>query len=82
MERKRNQMPACAACKLSEHCQSVSCSVPRRALFFGYGLPLIILVSVLMIVLVLTKSEAVAALSSLGALALYYLLLWLKVIRY
>ena len=82
MERKRNQMPACAACKLSEHCQSVSCGVPRRALFFGYGLPLIILVGILMVVLVLTGNEAAAALSSLGALALYYLSLWLKVIRY
>ena len=56
---------------------STSQAVANRALLLGFGLPFVVLVVVLFVVLRLTGDEAVAALSGLGALAPYYLLLWL-----
>jgi len=56
---------------------SASQSVANRALLLGFGIPFLILVGVLFIVLKTTGNEAVAALSGLGALMPYYLLLWL-----
>jgi len=52
-------------------------TVAAKALLWGFGLPFVILVSVLVLVLLLTSSEGVAALCALGALVPYYLLLWL-----
>ncbi len=56
---------------------SVSDDVARLALLLGFVLPFAVLVAVLFIVLWLTDSEGVAALSGVGALAPYYFLLWL-----
>ena len=52
-------------------------TVAAKALLWGFGLPFVILVSVLVLVLLLTSSECVAALCALGALVHYYFLLWL-----
>ena len=56
---------------------STSRDVANRALLLGFGLPFVVLVGVLFAVLRLTGDEGLAALSGLGALAPYYLLLWL-----
>ena len=56
---------------------STSQAVANRALLLGFGVPFMVLVGVLFVVLKLTGDEAVAALSGLGALIPYYLLLWL-----
>ena len=56
---------------------SASKDVANRALLLGFGLPFLLLVSVLMITLRLTSEEGVAALVALGSLLPYYLLLWL-----
>ena len=56
---------------------STSRDVVNRALLLGFGLPFSVLVGVLLAVLLLTGDEGVAALSGLGALVPYYLLLWL-----
>ena len=56
---------------------SASRQVANQALLLGFGVPFIVLVGVLFVVLRLTGNEGVAALSGLGALAPYYLLLWL-----
>ena len=56
---------------------STSRDVANRALLLGFGLPFVVLVGVLFVVLRLTGDEGLAALSGLGALAPYYLLLWL-----
>ena len=56
---------------------TASRDVAFRALLFGFGLPLVVLVVVLILVLCVTGDEAMAALSGLGALVPYYLLLWL-----
>lgn len=56
---------------------SASREVASRALLLGFGMPLLILVGVLFTVLRMTGDEALAALSALGALVPYYLLLWL-----
>lgn len=47
------------------------------ALLLAFGLPFVVLVSVLVVVLLLTGHEGVAALSALGALIPYYGILWL-----
>ena len=52
-------------------------SVANRALLLGFGLPFVILVAVLVIVLQQFGHEGYAALSGLGALIPYYLVLWL-----
>lgn len=51
--------------------------VAAQALLWGFGMPFIILVAVLFIVLQLTGSEGMAALSGLAALVPYYGVLWL-----
>lgn len=56
---------------------SASQAVANRALLLGFGVPFMVLVSVLFVVLNLTGDEAVAALSGIGALVPYFLLLWL-----
>ena len=56
---------------------STSGSVAARALLWGFGLPFVVLVAVLVVVLLLTGNEALAALSGLAALVPYYLVLWL-----
>ena len=56
---------------------TASQQVARLSLLLGFGLPLLILVGVLVAVLRLTGNEGLAALSALGALLPYYLLLWL-----
>lgn len=56
---------------------SASRDVANQALLLGFGVPFLLLVGVLIAVLRLTGNEGVAALSALGALAPYYLLLWL-----
>ena len=54
-----------------------SVTVAAKAMLWGFGLPFIILVSVLVVVLLLTSNEGLAALCALGALVPYYFLLWL-----
>ena len=56
---------------------TASRDVAFRALLFGFGLPLIVLLTVLVMMLSIMGNEAIAALSGLGALGLYYMLLWL-----
>ncbi len=51
--------------------------VAARALLWGFGVPFIILVGVLFVVLQLTGSEGMAALSAIAALIPYYFILWL-----
>ena len=51
--------------------------VARLALLLGFVLPFVLLLGVLVVVLRLTGNEGVAALSALGSLVPYYLLLWL-----
>jgi sigma-E factor negative regulatory protein RseC len=56
---------------------TASRDVANRALLMGFGFPFLILVVMLFVVMRLTGNEAVAALSALGSLVPYYLLLWL-----
>ena len=56
---------------------TTSGTVAAKALLWGFGLPFILLVSVLAIVLLLTSSEGMAALCALAALVPYYFVLWL-----
>ena len=56
---------------------SASGTVAARALLWGFGLPFVVLVTVLFVVLKLTGNEGVAALSGLAALIPYYIILWL-----
>ncbi len=51
--------------------------VANRALLLGFGVPFLILVSVLLIMLLLGSDEGLAALASLSALLPYYGLLYL-----
>ena len=56
---------------------SASKDVTNRALLLGFGVPFLLLVCVLFVVLRLTQDEGIAALSAIGSLVPYYLLLWL-----
>ena len=56
---------------------SASREVANKALLLVFGLPLLLLLMVLLVVLYLTGDEGLAALSALGALVPYYLVLWL-----
>ena len=56
---------------------ATSCRVAARALLWGFGVPFIILVGVLFVVLQLTGSEGMAALSAIAALIPYYFILWI-----
>ncbi|MBO4718707.1 MAG: SoxR reducing system RseC family protein [Prevotella sp.] len=51
--------------------------VANKALLLGFGLPFLLLITVLVVGLYLTDNEGVAALVSLGSLLPYYFLLWL-----
>jgi len=56
---------------------TTSGQVAAKALLWGFGLPFVVLVTVLVLVLWLTDHEGTAALSGLAALIPYYILLWL-----
>lgn len=56
---------------------STSLTTGYRAVAWGFGLPLVVLVAVIVLVKVLTGDEALAALAGLAALVPYYLLVWL-----
>jgi sigma-E factor negative regulatory protein RseC len=56
---------------------TASTEVAARALLLGFGLPFVVLVSVLFIVLQVSGNEALAALSGLAALLPYYVVLYL-----
>ena len=56
---------------------STSGRAAARALLWGFGMPFIVLVTVVVVVLMLTGNEGVAALSGLAALVPYYFLLYL-----
>ena len=86
------QTSACAACKVAAHCSaseskekivedpvmvSASHDVAGRALLFAFGIPFVVLVTVLVVVLQLTGQEGLAALSGLGSLVPYFFVLWL-----
>lgn len=51
--------------------------VANRALLLGFGLPFLLLVTVLVVMLRVSASEGLAALAALGSLLPYYLLLYL-----
>ncbi|MBE6261017.1 MAG: RseC/MucC family positive regulator of sigma(E) [Prevotella sp.] len=51
--------------------------VAVKALLWGFGLPFVLLVAVLVVVLLVTSNEGLAALCALGSLVPYYFLLWL-----
>jgi sigma-E factor negative regulatory protein RseC len=51
--------------------------VANRALLLGFGVPFLLLVSVLMISLKVVGDEGISALVALGSLVPYYLALWL-----
>ena len=56
---------------------TTSGQVAAKALLWGFGLPFVVLVAVLLLVLWLTGSEGKAALGALAALVPYYIVLWL-----
>ena len=56
---------------------TTSGTVAARALMWGFGLPFILLVMVLVVALQLTGNEGMAALTALASLIPYYILLWL-----
>lgn len=56
---------------------SASGTVAFRALLWGFGVPFVVLVGVLLLVLAVTGSEGYAALAGISALGPYYLVLWL-----
>ena len=55
----------------------VSPEVGMRAVAWGFGIPFLLLVLTVFVVVRLTGNEGVAALSSMGALLPYYLVLYL-----
>ena len=56
---------------------TASRQVATQALLWAFGLPFLLMVSVLIIVLKWTGSEGLAALSGLGILVPYFIVLWL-----
>ena len=56
---------------------SASRDVANRALLLGFGVPFLILVSVLLIMLRMVSDEGLAAVTALLALIPYYLVLYL-----
>ena len=56
---------------------SVTRDVASHALLLGFGLPFVVMVTVLVLALYLTGNEGVAALYGIGALIPYYFVLWL-----
>jgi len=53
-------------------------NVAWRAMTLGFGIPFLILLSMLFTVYYFTGNETTAALSSLGSLLPYYLLIWFR----
>jgi len=51
-------------------------SMGRKAVFVGYVIPLLVLILAMVISANLTTNEAVIGLSTLGAVGIYFLLLW------
>ena len=67
-----------AAYRVGQHVVvSTSGQVAFKALLWGFGVPFLVLVAVLVVVLQLTANEGLAAVSSLCALIPYYIILWL-----
>jgi sigma-E factor negative regulatory protein RseC len=56
---------------------STSGQVAAKALLWAFGVPFVLLMTVLVLVLLLTGNEGWAALSALVALIPYYIILWL-----
>lgn len=56
---------------------STSGAVARRALLYGFGLPLVLLLSVLIVMLLAGHGEEMSGLVALCSLVPYYLILWL-----
>jgi sigma-E factor negative regulatory protein RseC len=56
---------------------STSGQVAVKALLWAFGVPFVLLMTVLVLVLLLTANEGLAALSALAALVPYYFVLWL-----
>jgi sigma-E factor negative regulatory protein RseC len=56
---------------------STSGQVAAKALLWAFGVPFVLLMTVLVLVLLLTSNEGWAALSALVALIPYYIILWL-----
>lgn len=52
-------------------------NVANRALLLGFGVPFLVLVGVLVLTLLVTGNEGLAAMSGLLALVPYYFVLWL-----
>lgn len=48
-----------------------------KAVFIGYGIPLAVLVVTLLVLIVLKVSELAAGLGAIGAVAVYYFIIWL-----
>lgn len=99
------QTSACAACKVSKHCNASEQKVKMidvrdavsarthsvgdevvvatgtdagfRAVAYGFVIPFLVLIAALFAAVGLAKSEAISALISISALALYYLILYL-----
>ena len=55
---------------------STSGKVAAKALLWGFGIPFVLMVTVLVLVLLLTDDEGWAALGALAVLIPYYILLW------
>lgn len=55
---------------------STSGQTAGKALLLGFGLPLLLIIAVLGLLLSMGAAEGTAALSALGALVPYYILLW------
>jgi sigma-E factor negative regulatory protein RseC len=55
---------------------SASGKVAAKALLWGFGIPFVLMVTVLVLVLLLTDDEGWAALGALAVLIPYYILLW------
>lgn len=100
------QTSACAACKISSHCNAsekkvktidvygvknnakyqvgqevivcASRDVAFRALFYGFCIPLIILIAAIMILYLTTGNEALSALVGMASLIPYYIGLYLQ----
>lgn len=54
-----------------------SCSVGRRAVFLGFGIPFLLLIAIVFIVSLSTGKEPLAAVCSVLVVLLYYLILFL-----